>query len=84
VLLWSQPGSTNPADRPVDVFAFTDGMSRYTKANHRVFMVCRAALIASMIKVAMQSVMACADQPGEGLRGLNRILLKCSLVISSI
>src|ERR1700747_3760641 len=33
-----------------------------------------AALIASMIKVAMQSVMACADEPGEVLRGLNRIL----------
>ena len=33
-----------------------------------------AALIASMIKVAMQSVMSCADQPGEVLRGLNRIL----------
>jgi sigma-B regulation protein RsbU (phosphoserine phosphatase) len=33
-----------------------------------------AALIASMIKVAMQSVMACADEPREVLRGLNRIL----------
>ena len=33
-----------------------------------------AALIASMIKVAMQSVMACADEPGEVLRGLNHIL----------
>jgi sigma-B regulation protein RsbU (phosphoserine phosphatase) len=33
-----------------------------------------AALIASMIKVAMQSVMTCADQPREVLRGLNRIL----------
>lgn len=33
-----------------------------------------AALIASMIKVAMQSVMHCAHQPGEVLRGLNRIL----------
>jgi sigma-B regulation protein RsbU (phosphoserine phosphatase) len=33
-----------------------------------------AALIASMIKVAMQSVMSCAGEPGEVLRGLNRIL----------
>lgn len=35
-----------------------------------------AALIASMIKVAMQSVEACAQDPGEVLRGLNRILFK--------
>lgn len=35
-----------------------------------------AALIASMIKVAMQSVEACAHDPGEVLRGLNRILFK--------
>jgi sigma-B regulation protein RsbU (phosphoserine phosphatase) len=33
-----------------------------------------AALIASMIKVAMQSVMTCAHEPREVLRGLNRIL----------
>ena len=33
-----------------------------------------AALIASMIKVAMQSVIACADDPGAVLRELNRIL----------
>jgi phosphoserine phosphatase RsbU/P len=33
-----------------------------------------AALIASMIKVAMQSVMGCADEPGEVLRGLNGVL----------
>jgi phosphoserine phosphatase RsbU/P len=33
-----------------------------------------AALIASMIKVAMQSVMTSADEPREVLRGLNRIL----------
>jgi sigma-B regulation protein RsbU (phosphoserine phosphatase) len=33
-----------------------------------------AALIAAMIKVAMQSVMHCAHDPGEVLRGLNRIL----------
>jgi phosphoserine phosphatase RsbU/P len=35
-----------------------------------------AALIASMIKVAMQSVEAYAHDPGEVLRGLNRILFK--------
>ena len=35
-----------------------------------------AALIASMIKVAMQSVEACAHNPAEVLRGLNRILFK--------
>lgn len=35
-----------------------------------------AALIASMIKVAMQSVEACAHDPGEVLRRLNRILFK--------
>jgi phosphoserine phosphatase RsbU/P len=33
-----------------------------------------AALIASMIKVAMQSMMTCANQPGEVLCGLNRVL----------
>jgi sigma-B regulation protein RsbU (phosphoserine phosphatase) len=33
-----------------------------------------AALIASMIKVAMQSVGSCAADPGAVLRGLNRIL----------
>jgi hypothetical protein len=33
-----------------------------------------AALIASMIKVAMQSVVTCAHEPREVLRGLNRIL----------
>ncbi len=33
-----------------------------------------AALISSMIKVAMQSVVAVADDPGQVLRGLNRIL----------
>ena len=33
-----------------------------------------AALIASMIKVAMQSVVSCASRPAELLRGLNRIL----------
>lgn len=35
-----------------------------------------AALIASMIKVAMQSVEACAHDPREVLRELNRILFK--------
>jgi sigma-B regulation protein RsbU (phosphoserine phosphatase) len=35
-----------------------------------------AALIAAMIKVAMQSVMHCAPDPGEVLRGLNRILFQ--------
>jgi sigma-B regulation protein RsbU (phosphoserine phosphatase) len=35
-----------------------------------------AALIASMIKVAMQSVVSCAHDPGEVLRGLNRILFR--------
>jgi phosphoserine phosphatase RsbU/P len=35
-----------------------------------------AALIASMIKVAMQSVEACAHDPREVLRGLNRVLFK--------
>ncbi|HEX6881161.1 MAG TPA: PP2C family protein-serine/threonine phosphatase [Terriglobales bacterium] len=33
-----------------------------------------AALIASMIKVAMQSVISCADNPAEVMRGLNRVL----------
>ncbi len=33
-----------------------------------------AALIASMIKVAMQSVVDCAADPGALLRGLNRVL----------
>jgi phosphoserine phosphatase RsbU/P len=33
-----------------------------------------AALIASMIKVAMRSVVSCAHQPRDVLRGLNRIL----------
>jgi len=33
-----------------------------------------AALIAAMIKVAMQSVVSCAHEPREVLRGLNRIL----------
>ena len=33
-----------------------------------------AALIASMIKVAMQSAVTCAHEPREVLRGLNRIL----------
>ena len=33
-----------------------------------------AALIAAMIKVAMQSLAHCADRPGEVLSGLNRIL----------
>jgi sigma-B regulation protein RsbU (phosphoserine phosphatase) len=33
-----------------------------------------AALIASMIKVAMQSVVGCAHEPREVLRGLNRML----------
>jgi len=33
-----------------------------------------AALIASMIKVAMQSVVPCADDPGAVLRGLERAL----------
>src|SRR5580698_9421087 len=31
-----------------------------------------AALIAAMIKVAMQSLVHCADRPGEVLKGLNR------------
>jgi sigma-B regulation protein RsbU (phosphoserine phosphatase) len=35
-----------------------------------------AALIASMIKVAMQSVIPCAHDPREVLRGLNRILFR--------
>jgi phosphoserine phosphatase RsbU/P len=35
-----------------------------------------AALIASMIKVAMQSVEGCTHDPREVLRGLNRILFK--------
>jgi phosphoserine phosphatase RsbU/P len=44
-----------------------------------------AALIASMIKVAMQSVMACAHEPSEVLRGLNRILygLLCNQFVSA-
>src|SRR6202044_930156 len=44
-----------------------------------------AALIASMIKVAMQSVMTCADEPREVLRGLNRILyrLLCDQFVSA-
>lgn len=33
-----------------------------------------AALIASMVKVAMQSVISCANDPSEVLRGLNRVL----------
>jgi phosphoserine phosphatase RsbU/P len=33
-----------------------------------------AALIASMIKVAMQAVASCADDPGAVLMGLNRVL----------
>jgi serine phosphatase RsbU (regulator of sigma subunit) len=33
-----------------------------------------AALIASMIKMAMQSVVSCAHEPREVLRGLNRML----------
>jgi len=33
-----------------------------------------AALIASMVKVAMQSVVAVADSPGEVMRGLSRVL----------
>jgi len=33
-----------------------------------------AALIAAMIKVAVQSVLCCAHEPGEVLRGLSRIL----------
>jgi len=33
-----------------------------------------AALIAAMIKVAMQSLVACAHDPREVLRGLNRVL----------
>jgi phosphoserine phosphatase RsbU/P len=33
-----------------------------------------AALIASMIKVAVQTVLPCAENPGEVLRELNRIL----------
>jgi phosphoserine phosphatase RsbU/P len=35
-----------------------------------------AALIASMIKVAIQSVVPCAHDPREVLRGLNRILFR--------
>jgi sigma-B regulation protein RsbU (phosphoserine phosphatase) len=34
-----------------------------------------AALIAAMIKVAMQSIVSCAQEPGEVMRGLNRILV---------
>jgi phosphoserine phosphatase RsbU/P len=33
-----------------------------------------AALVAAMTKVAMQSLLNCAQEPGEVLRGLNRIL----------
>jgi sigma-B regulation protein RsbU (phosphoserine phosphatase) len=33
-----------------------------------------AALIASMIKVALQSILSCAHDPGEVMRGLNRVL----------
>jgi sigma-B regulation protein RsbU (phosphoserine phosphatase) len=33
-----------------------------------------AALIAAMIKVALQSILPCSDDPQEVLRGLNRIL----------
>jgi sigma-B regulation protein RsbU (phosphoserine phosphatase) len=33
-----------------------------------------AALIASMIKVAVQTVVACANDPGALMRGLNRVL----------
>jgi phosphoserine phosphatase RsbU/P len=33
-----------------------------------------AALIASMVKVAVQAVAACANDPGAVLRGLNRVL----------
>jgi sigma-B regulation protein RsbU (phosphoserine phosphatase) len=33
-----------------------------------------AALVASMIKVAVQTVVACANDPGAVLRGLNRVL----------
>ena len=33
-----------------------------------------AALISTMLKVAMQSALTCADQPAQVLRGLNRIL----------
>jgi phosphoserine phosphatase RsbU/P len=33
-----------------------------------------AALVAAMTKVAMQSLLNCAHEPGEVLRGLNRIL----------
>jgi sigma-B regulation protein RsbU (phosphoserine phosphatase) len=33
-----------------------------------------AALVSAMIKVAMQSLLYCAQEPGEVLRGLNRIL----------
>jgi sigma-B regulation protein RsbU (phosphoserine phosphatase) len=33
-----------------------------------------AALIASMVKVAMQSVISCANDPSEVLHGLNRVL----------
>ena len=35
-----------------------------------------AALIAGMIKVALQSVLPCADDPQKVLRGLNRILFR--------
>ena len=43
-----------------------------------------AALIASMIKVAMQSVVPCAHDPREVLRGLNRILFGKSTINSSL
>jgi serine phosphatase RsbU (regulator of sigma subunit) len=33
-----------------------------------------AALIASMIKVAVQTVVGCANDPGAVMRGLNRVL----------
>jgi sigma-B regulation protein RsbU (phosphoserine phosphatase) len=45
-----------------------------------------AALIAAMIKVAMQSVMSCADEPAEVMRRLNEILssqLRCQFVTAA-
>lgn len=44
-----------------------------------------AALIASMIKVAMQSVTACADDPAAVLRGVNRALTDqpCNQLVSA-
>jgi sigma-B regulation protein RsbU (phosphoserine phosphatase) len=43
-----------------------------------------AALVAAMTKVAIQSLLNCAQEPGEILRGLNRILTGQQRVSSSL